>query len=85
MSKELFLSLISQNSSPCLNHMLIPESAQEHLIQILKDELETAMRLSGITDVDQAHPGLVNTRDIDYLVPETDGHAWVKWQPRAKI
>ncbi|EME85432.1 uncharacterized protein MYCFIDRAFT_123586, partial [Pseudocercospora fijiensis CIRAD86] len=33
----------------------------EHLIEILKDELVTSMKLSGVTDVDHAHPGMVNT------------------------
>ena len=31
------------------------------------------MRLVGITSLSQAHPGLVNTRDIDHLVPEVEG------------
>lgn len=35
---------------------------------MLKDELSVAMALVGITDLEQAHPGLVNTRDLDYLV-----------------
>ena len=34
----------------------------------MQNELETAMRLVGITDLSQVHPGLVNTRDIDHLV-----------------
>ena len=29
------------------------------------------MRLVGITDLSQVHPRLVNTRDIDHLVPVT--------------
>lgn len=37
---------------------------------VMKFELETAMRLVGITDLSQCHPGLINTRDIEYLVPE---------------
>lgn len=35
---------------------------------VLKDELETSMRLCGITSLDEATPALVNTRDIDHLV-----------------
>jgi hypothetical protein len=35
---------------------------------VLKDELETSMRLAGITTLDQATPALVNTLDIDHLV-----------------
>lgn len=39
-------------------------------ILVLKDELETSMRLLGITSLDQATSKLVNTRDIDHLVTE---------------
>lgn len=35
---------------------------------VLKDELETSMRLAGLTSLDQATPDLVNTLDIDHLV-----------------
>lgn len=43
---------------------------------VLKDELETSMRLAGLTSLDQATPALVNTLDVDYLVPsgEAGGH-----------
>ena len=37
----------------------------------MKDELETSMRLLGMTDVSQAHPRYLNTCDIDGLVPES--------------
>ena len=30
------------------------------------------MRLLGITDLAQAHPGLLNTRDLDRLLPLAD-------------
>ncbi|CAK4033524.1 FMN-dependent dehydrogenase [Lecanosticta acicola] len=43
----------------------------EHLISIMKDELETTMKLIGVTDISQLHPGMLNTRDIDHLVPTT--------------
>lgn len=45
---------------------------------MLKDELSVAMALVGITSLDQAHPGLVNTNDVDYLVPTTEGHPYAK-------
>ena len=52
---------------------------------VMRDELETTMRLVGITSLDQAHPGLVNTLDIDSLVPskmgDTDLALW-KAKPR---
>lgn len=31
------------------------------------------MRLLGITDLSQTHPGLINTGDIDHLVPSPGG------------
>ena len=31
------------------------------------------MRMLGITDIRDLHPGLLNTRDIDHLVPDDDG------------
>ena len=37
-----------------------------------------AMALVGITSLDQAHPGLVNTNDVDYLVPRTEGHPYAR-------
>ncbi len=48
---------------------------------VLRDELESAMRLIGITDLEQVHPGLVNTLDIDHLVPDTEGHPYAHWSP----
>ncbi|RAK95676.1 cytochrome b2 [Aspergillus ibericus CBS 121593] len=45
----------------------------ERLIEIMKDELETTMRLLGITDLSQAHPGLLNTLDVDHLIPKEIG------------
>ncbi|KAI9734811.1 MAG: hypothetical protein M1834_001889 [Cirrosporium novae-zelandiae] len=59
------------------------EEGVDHLIGILKDELETSMRLVGITDLSQVHPGLVNTLDVDRLVPSTGGHPYAK--ARAKV
>ncbi|GKZ49396.1 hypothetical protein AbraIFM66951_001802 [Aspergillus brasiliensis] len=42
----------------------------ERLIEIMRDELETTMKLLGITDLSQAHPGLLNTLDVDHLIPK---------------
>lgn len=51
----------------------------------MQNELETAMRLVGITDLSQVHPGLVNTRDIDHLVPSTgEEHGYAKWKPSGR-
>ncbi|KAE8364830.1 FMN-dependent dehydrogenase-domain-containing protein [Aspergillus caelatus] len=50
----------------------------EHLIEIIKDELETAMRNNGITTLDEAGPHLVHTADIDHLVPESRQHPYAR-------
>ncbi|KAL8711585.1 MAG: hypothetical protein Q9220_003995 [cf. Caloplaca sp. 1 TL-2023] len=55
---------------PFLYSLTYGTEGVEYLIDLLKDELSVAMALVGITDLQQAHPGLVNTRDLDYLVVE---------------
>ncbi|PYH34394.1 FMN-dependent alpha-hydroxy acid dehydrogenase [Aspergillus neoniger CBS 115656] len=50
----------------------------EHLIDIMRDELETAMRNVGITSLDEAGPHLVNTGDIDHLVPNSATHPYAR-------
>lgn len=70
---------------PFLYSLAYGQEGVEHLSQIFKDELETSMRLCGITDIEQAHPGLVNTSDVNYLVPTGVEHPWVKWKPKAKM
>ena len=52
---------------------------------VLKDEMESVMKLIGIEDLSQVHPGLVNTSDVDHLVPSTMDHPYAKWRPRARI
>ncbi|KAF4966005.1 hypothetical protein FSARC_6260 [Fusarium sarcochroum] len=52
-----------------------------HAFNILKDELETAMRLCGITDLADASPDYVNTSDIDHLV-RVGGHSYARRLPR---
>ncbi|KAI8674621.1 hypothetical protein NCS57_00360700 [Fusarium keratoplasticum] len=50
----------------------------EHAISILRDEIETTMRLCGMTDLMRdAHPDLVNTLEVDHLVP-TDSHPYAR-------
>ncbi|KAI4169617.1 MAG: hypothetical protein LQ343_005556 [Gyalolechia ehrenbergii] len=57
----------------------------EWLIDLLKDELSVAMALVGITDLGQAHPGLVNTGDLDHLVPVGEsGHPYARWRRGGK-
>ncbi|PWY87546.1 hypothetical protein BO70DRAFT_196425 [Aspergillus heteromorphus CBS 117.55] len=50
----------------------------EHLVDIMRDELETAMRNIGITSLDETGPHLVNTADIDHLVPESASHPYAR-------
>lgn len=52
---------------------------------VLKDELATSMRLCGITDVDQLHPGLLNTKALDYLVGGEEERQYIRWKPRAML
>ncbi|KAF2732664.1 cytochrome b2 [Polyplosphaeria fusca] len=70
---------------PYLYALTYGEEGVEHLTQILKDELETSMRLCGLTDIDQAHPGLVNTQGIDHFVSSSADHPWINWKPRARL
>ncbi|RDL32037.1 Uncharacterized protein BP5553_09439 [Venustampulla echinocandica] len=57
----------------------------EKYVDILKDELETTMRMMGVTDLSQVHPGLLNTGAVDHLIPDGKEHPYAKWRPRAKI
>ncbi|KAI9371551.1 FMN-dependent dehydrogenase-domain-containing protein [Aspergillus egyptiacus] len=54
------------------------QAGVEHLIDIMKDELETAMRNNGISSLDEAGPHLVNTGDIDHLVPASPLHPYAR-------
>lgn len=64
----------------------IDEEALLTTSTVLKDELISTMKLSGITDVNQAHPGMVNTTKLEPLI-RTGGetHPWIKWVPRAML
>lgn len=44
----------------------------------MQDELETAMRNTGITSLDQATPDLVHTGDVDHLVPSSRSHPYAR-------
>ncbi|PSR73502.1 FMN-dependent dehydrogenase, partial [Coniella lustricola] len=57
----------------------------EHLCEILKDELETSMKMCGLTDVAHAHPGIVNTAALEPLVRTSDDHPWISWRPKARM
>ena len=45
---------------------------------VLKDELETAMQMVGITKLSDAHPGLLNTAELDPYVYRGDAHPWAR-------
>lgn len=50
----------------------------------MKDELDTAMRLNGIVSLEEAHPGLVNTSDVDHLVPDSASHPYARAVARGR-
>ncbi|KAJ5894923.1 hypothetical protein N7495_006614 [Penicillium taxi] len=50
----------------------------EHLIDIMRDELETAMRNIGITSLDEASPDFVHTGDIDHLISVSSSHPYAR-------
>ncbi|KAJ9623666.1 hypothetical protein H2203_005928 [Taxawa tesnikishii (nom. ined.)] len=71
---------------PFLYALNYGQEGVEHLVDTLKDELEVSMKMVGITDLSQVHPGLVNTLDVDHLVPSSlEGHPYAKWRPRARL
>ncbi|KAK5171838.1 uncharacterized protein LTR77_003474 [Saxophila tyrrhenica] len=57
----------------------------EHLVEILKDEMESVMKLIGVKNLSEVHPGLVNTLDVDHLVPSTPDHPYAKWRPQPRL
>lgn len=57
----------------------------ERFIGILRDELETTMRLMGVNSLKELHPGMVSTRDIDHLVSEGDRHPWATGIAKARL
>ncbi|KAI9785723.1 MAG: hypothetical protein M1839_008740 [Geoglossum umbratile] len=70
---------------PFLYALNYGQEGVEHLVRILRDELEVSMQMVGITDLSQAHPGLVNTLDVDHLIPSSDDHPYAKWRPSSKL
>ncbi|KAJ5251027.1 hypothetical protein N7489_001437 [Penicillium chrysogenum] len=70
---------------PYLYSLTYGQEGVEHLTQILKDELVSAMKLSGVTHIDQAHPGMVNTAYVDPLIRGTEAHPWITWTPQVKL
>jgi L-lactate dehydrogenase (cytochrome) len=42
------------------------------------------MKMCGVTRLDELHPGLLNTRAVDHLGPESasEEHPYAKWRRR---
>jgi L-lactate dehydrogenase (cytochrome) len=55
---------------PFLYSLTYGQEGVEHFIDIMKDELETTMRLLGITSLDQCHPRYLNLGDVEHLIPK---------------
>ncbi|KAM0267359.1 hypothetical protein ACHAPA_005901 [Fusarium lateritium] len=64
---------------PFLYSLIHGQDGAEHLCNILKDELETSMRLCGITSLSEAKPSLINSLDVDHLVV---GNGYMKGDSR---
>ncbi|KAL8305393.1 hypothetical protein RB597_003771 [Gaeumannomyces tritici] len=60
------------------------EEGVQRYVEILIDELETTMKLCGVTSIDQLHPGLVNTLALDPFIPSSMGHPYAKWPPEPR-
>jgi len=58
------------------------EDGVRHLIGLLRDELETTMRLMGITELEGITRGCINTQDIDHLVPPLKQD---EWRPKSRL
>lgn len=63
---------------PFLHAVTYGQAGMEKALEILQDELATAMQMVGITRLDQAHPGLLNTAEIDRYVIRGDAHPWAR-------
>ncbi|ODN87112.1 L-lactate dehydrogenase (cytochrome) [Cryptococcus wingfieldii CBS 7118] len=64
---------------PFLYSLTYGEEGVIHAIEIMRDEIETTMRLLGVTRLDQLGPHLLNTRALDPLVFEQP-----VWGPKEK-
>ena len=70
---------------PFLYALNYGQEGVEHMCDILKDELRNSMKLAGITNVDQAHPGMVNTKFLENMIQDSEAHPWIQWRPKARI
>lgn len=70
---------------PFLYSLQYGEEGAKKAFSILREELEIAMQLVGITTLEQAHPGLLNTADIDAYVYRSDEHPWARKIVRSRL
>ncbi|KAG9791567.1 L-lactate dehydrogenase (cytochrome) [Exophiala dermatitidis] len=70
---------------PVLYSLTYGEQGVKHAIEILQAELDNAMQLNGITSLDQAHPGLLNTTELDQYIYRGDHHPWARKPQRSKL
>ncbi len=56
---------------PFLYSLTYGQEGVEHFIDIMKDELETTMRLLGITSLSECHPRYLNIGDMEHLIPKS--------------
>lgn len=61
------------------------EDGVEKFIGILRDDLETTMRLMGVNSLKELHPGMVSTRDVDHLVSVGEKHPWATGIAEARL
>ncbi|KXH28117.1 FMN-dependent dehydrogenase [Colletotrichum simmondsii] len=52
----------------------------ERYIEILRDELETTMKMCGVTNLNQVHPGFLNTLAVDHLIPGRHDNPNTPWR-----
>lgn len=79
IESKLYLPL--PQSGLCIYLRAIRNSLFAHndiLNIVMQDELKTAMRNTGITSLDEAGSHLVNTADIDHLVPSSPLHPYAR-------
>ena len=58
---------------PFLYALAYGQEGVQKMVRILRDEVEVTMRMLGITDIRALHPGLLNTKGLDGLVPDEEG------------
>ncbi|KAH8880526.1 cytochrome b2 [Thozetella sp. PMI_491] len=70
---------------PYLYSLVYGQEGAEHLTQILKDELETSMRLCGVRTLGEVTPDMLNTADVDHLVRSQKFPDIPRRSPKARL